>query len=93
MDEDIYFHKTFNYRAFGCDFRFRTSQELFSSHDIDTGTRFLLRCIVENDLHKSKQILDLGCGYGPLGVVLKKLNPEAEVHMVDRDALAVMYSR
>ncbi len=93
MDEDVYFHKTITCRAYGHTFRFRASQELFSSHDIDIGTRFLLRSIVENDLHRSKRILDIGCGYGPLGIIMKQLNPDSEVHLVDRDALAVSYAR
>jgi 16S rRNA (guanine1207-N2)-methyltransferase len=93
VDEDIYLHKTITVRISGHSFRFRTSQELFSSHDLDTGTRLLLRSIIENNLTGAKTILDLGCGYGPLGLVLKKLNPESEVHLVDRDALAVSYSR
>ena len=83
MDEDIYFHKMINYRAFGHSLRFRSSQDLFSSHDIDTGTRFLLRSIVMAGLGKSERILDLGCGYGPLGICLKKLNSGSEVHLVD----------
>ena len=93
MDEDIYFHKTVSYNAFGHALRFRTSQQLFSSHDIDIGSRFLLRTIVDAGLEKSRAILDLGCGYGPLGLVIKKLNPEADVYLVDRDALAVTYAR
>lgn len=93
MEKDVYFHKTINTRIFGHSLRFITSQELFSSHDIDVGTRFLLRSIVEAGLDKSSRILDLGCGYGPLGLCLKKLNPSSDIHLVDRDALAVLYSR
>jgi 16S rRNA (guanine1207-N2)-methyltransferase len=92
VDEDIYLHKTITVRISGYSFRFRTSRELFSSHDLDTGTRLLLRSIIENDLTRAKTILDLGCGYGPLGLVLKKLNPESIIHLVDRDALAVSYA-
>ncbi len=93
MDQDIYFHKTINYRAYGHSLRFMTSQELFSSHDIDVGTRFLLRSIVGAGLDKSPRILDFGCGYGPLGLSLKQLNPASDIHLVDRDALAILYSR
>jgi len=93
MDEDIYFHKTVTLRAWKQSLRFRTSQELFSSHDIDTGTRFLLRTIVEADYVKPRRVLDLGCGYGPIGLTLKNLYPDSTVHMVDKDALAIEYSR
>jgi len=93
MDKDVYFHKNVTFRAGKQNLRFRVSQELFSSHDIDTGTKFLLRTIVEADYDRPQRILDLGCGYGPLGLTLKSLYPDSLVHMVDRDALAVAYSR
>jgi 16S rRNA (guanine1207-N2)-methyltransferase len=93
MDEDIYFHKTVAFHAWKQSLQFRVSQELFSSYDIDAGTRFLLRTIVEADYARPQRILDLGCGYGPIGLTLKKIHPDNLVHLVDRDALAVEYSR
>ncbi|MBN1177298.1 MAG: methyltransferase [Dehalococcoidales bacterium] len=92
MDEDVYFHKNITFRAWKQDLRFRVSQALFSSHDVDTGTRFLLRTIIDAG-YQPRHVLDPGCGYGPLGLTLKSLHPESTVHMVDRDALAVEYSR
>ncbi len=92
MDKDVYFHKTVILHAGRQTLQLRTSQELFSSHDIDTGTRFLLRSIVQAG-YRPKLILDVGCGYGPLGLMLKKVYPESRVHMIDRDALAVAYAR
>jgi 16S rRNA (guanine1207-N2)-methyltransferase len=93
MDEDVYYHKTVTFRAWRHSLQFRTSQELFSSHDIDIGTKFLLRTIVEADYSKYQCILDAGCGYGPLGLTLKNLHKDSIVHLFDRDALAVEYSR
>src|SRR4030042_2630177 len=93
MDEDVYFPKTVTFRAWKHSLQFRTSQELFSSHDIDTGTRFLLRTIVEAGYGNFPRILDAGCGYGPLGLTLKSLHPDSIVHLFDRDVLAVAYSR
>ena len=93
MSEDIYFKKivTFNFEK--QSLRFKTSQDLFSSHEVDAGTRFLLRSIFEADYPPPRGILDMGCGYGPLGLTLKSLFPEAEAHLVDKDALAVQYTR
>jgi 16S rRNA (guanine1207-N2)-methyltransferase len=93
INTDVYFHKTVTFRAWKHSLRFRTSQELFSSHDIDTGTKFLLRSIVEANYPGFKRILDVGCGYGPLGLTLKILHKDSAVHMLDRDALAIAYSR
>jgi 16S rRNA (guanine1207-N2)-methyltransferase len=90
--EDVYFKKSLSYNFWKQSLVFRTSQELFSSHDIDLGTQFLLRSIVEAGYPAPQSLLDLGCGYGPLGLTLKKIYPGCRVHMVDRDALAVEYA-
>jgi 16S rRNA (guanine1207-N2)-methyltransferase len=93
METDDYFHKTVTFRFKRQNLVFHTSQQLFSSYDIDTGTRFLLRTIIDSGYHLSQRILDLGCGYGPLGLTLKKMCPASAMVMVDRDALALVYSR
>jgi 16S rRNA (guanine1207-N2)-methyltransferase len=63
---------------------------LFSAHRVDDGTRLLLD-------HLPKQapasVLDLGCGYGALGLPIAAAFPEATVVLVDRDLLAVETSR
>jgi len=93
MPENFFYKKTINFNAWKHSFQFETSQELFSSHDIDIGTRQLLRSLVEAEYPGFKRILDLGCGYGVAGLVLKALYPASEVHLVDRDALAVDFTR
>ena len=90
-DRDTYYKKEVTLRIGGRDLVFRVSQTLFSSYGIDAGTEFLLRT-----LHREeggfRKVLDLGCGYGPIGTALRSLNLRAVVHMVDRDALALRYS-
>lgn len=94
MNEDVYFKKELNFRYHRHEMRFRVSQDLFSSFQIDIGTQFLLRTLIsEFGTDGFSRILDLGCGYGPIGLTLMKLNPGCIAHMVDRDALAVEYSR
>jgi len=90
---DFYYHKSVAFRFWKQDLRFRTSQQLFSSYSIDIGTKFLLRSIVEAGYPPFQRILDVGCGYGPLGLTLKSLYPDSLVHLFDRDALAVAYSK
>ena len=89
--DDLYYKKTVSLDIGGRSFSFRVSQTLFSSQSVDVGTELLLRTIHRTGANFEK-VLDLGCGYGPIGVVLKGLNPTAELHMVDRDALAVEYA-
>ncbi len=93
MNSEVYFHKLINFKHEGKMLLFRTSQSLFSSFQVDVGTKFLLRTITATNLNTYCKILDLGCGYGPIGLTLKKIHSDSVVHMVDRDALAIEYSR
>ena len=87
---DIYYKKEIIYPFAGQKFTFAIGETLFSTFSIDHGTDILIRAIVT---HSPKSILDIGCGYGPLGIILAKNNPQAEVVMVDRDLLAVRYTK
>lgn len=87
---DVYFKKEISY-SFGKEvFKFDVAETLFSTFDIDHGTDILIRAIIPSN---PKSILDLGCGYGPLGIILAKNNLQAEVVMVDRNLLAVRYTK
>lgn len=90
---DAYYKKTVPYKFEGNHFEFKVSQDLFSSLEVDHGTQRLLRTFLFEKIDSFKKVLDLGCGYGPIGIVLKKTCPESQVHMVDRDALAVEYAK
>jgi 16S rRNA (guanine1207-N2)-methyltransferase len=93
MNEDIYYKKLIDLKYRDKLLHFLVSQDLFSSFQIDVGTRYLLRTLDKAGIHCFQKILDLGCGYGPLGLALKSDNNAAVVHMVDRDALAVEFAR
>jgi 16S rRNA (guanine1207-N2)-methyltransferase len=93
MNEDVYLKKVIDLKYRGKTLRFSVSQDLFSSFQVDVGTRFLLRTVMPAGTHSFEKVLDLGCGYGPLGLALRGGDEKAIVHMVDRDALAVEFSR
>ncbi|MAG59843.1 methyltransferase [Candidatus Woesebacteria bacterium] len=86
---DVYFKKEITYPFAGEKYIFDVGNTLFSTFDIDRGTDILIRAITPSN---PKSILDIGCGYGPLGIILAKTNPQAKVTMVDRDLLAVRYT-
>jgi len=44
------------------------------------------------ELKPGSRILDLGCGYGAIGIALAKAAPDAKVEMVDKDFVAVEYA-
>ena len=93
MDRDVYFKKEVALEHEGHSLRLRVAQDLFSSFDVDAGTRLLLRSLAGTDRSGVGKVLDLGCGYGPLGLALKATGRNRTVHMVDRDALAFGYAR
>jgi 16S rRNA G1207 methylase RsmC len=43
-------------------------------------------------VNKTDKCLDLGCGYGPIGLAVAKSCPQGEVHLVDKDFVAVELS-
>lgn len=73
-------------RGFGLVFE--TSTGVFSTKKIDTATKLLIENMKVN---KGESFLDLGCGYGPVGVVAAKLG--ALVSMSDVNERAVMLSK
>lgn len=73
----------------GNRFTFNTTWGLFSPRGIDEGTDLLLNYL---QVGANETILDIGCGYGPLGLAMGAHAKEGEVHMVDKDYLAVEYA-
>lgn len=71
----------------GIPLRLHSRWGLFSPREIDAGTRLLLRHLAQ--LEPGQSGLDLGCGYGPIGLYLAARQPEAAITLVDRDFVAV----
>ena len=88
---DPYFRKRVSLALDGERLEFEVGHTLFASHEVDAGTKLLLRCL-EVD-RSPRRILDLGCGYGVLGIALARRFPEAEVVLADSNLLAVRYAR
>jgi 16S rRNA (guanine1207-N2)-methyltransferase len=74
----------------GQSLRFVTEAGVFSRERIDRGTRLL---ISEMEIGPADRVLDLGCGYGPVGVVAAKLAPQGHVTLVDINERAVALAR
>ncbi|MFA6754983.1 MAG: methyltransferase [Bacilli bacterium] len=69
------------YRINDVDFDLLSNNGVFSKSSIDKGTYFFLQELVKLPL--SNKVLDLGCGYGVVGLTLKVLFPKLDMTMVD----------
>ncbi len=87
---DVYFKKEIVYPFEGKKFYFDLGETLFSTFDIDHGTDILIRSIAPETTPSS--ILDLGCGYGPIGICLAAKFSRSKITMTDRDLLAIRYA-
>ncbi|AJD89441.1 methyltransferase [Jeotgalibacillus malaysiensis] len=65
----------------GHKLKFKTDQGVFSKNEVDFGSRVLIEAFEEPDI--SGPVLDVGCGYGPIGLTLAKEMPERQIQMVD----------
>ncbi len=66
--------------------KFETNESLFSYRGVDEGTEFLLSTL---ELTETDKVLDLGCGYGAMGIAIAKKIPPSRVYMSDIDPVAV----
>jgi 16S rRNA G1207 methylase RsmC len=66
-----------------------TTWGLFSPRAVDDGSRLLLDHL---ELREDDDCLDLGCGYGVLGLCMAKAAPLGRTLLVDKDFVAVEYA-
>ena len=70
----------------GVKISFFADNGVFSKGGVDFGSNLLLKTI---SLDGVKNILDVGCGYGTIGVTLAKINSDVNVTMVDVNLRAI----
>lgn len=68
---------------------FQTDSSLFSPKAIDSGTLAMLSAV---DFLPEDKVLDLGCGYGVVGILAGKLIGETNVVMCDSSETAIRYA-
>lgn len=67
--------------------KFTSDLGVFSKGGIDFGSSLLLKNLIIKDNVKS--VLDVGCGYGTIGITIAKTNPTVHVTMVDVNLRAI----
>lgn len=79
------------YRLEHGDFQICNHANVFSRDSLDIGTRFLLEHLPQNP--GDKDIVDLGCGNGVVGLLLAEKNPQANLSFVDESFMAIASAR
>lgn len=73
------------------DLKISNHANVFSSDSLDIGARLLLQYVPQDPA--LKQVIDLGCGNGVIGIKAAKLNPQAQVTSVDESYMAAQSCR
>ena len=78
--------KEFDYYFENENFKFTTDIGVFSKGEVDYGSYLLIKTVYRNLI--GEDCLDLGCGYGPIGIIIKRFNPGINVDAVDVNSRA-----
>jgi len=80
----------FTFRLRGQEMRFITDAGVFSRNRVDFGSMLL----IENmRIRRDARVLDVGCGYGPIGLAAARLAVGGKVTMIDVNERAVALAR
>ena len=74
----------------GRDFSFYTDRGVFSKGELDRGSKVLLQAMPQEF---SGRLLDLGCGWGGVGLLMKAFNPDAYITLCDINERAVSLAK
>ncbi|MBN6187455.1 class I SAM-dependent methyltransferase [Aneurinibacillus sp. BA2021] len=78
--------QSFTFELRGREFRFITDRGVFSKNRIDFGSVLLIETM---EIKDGMNVLDVGCGYGPIGLTAASLTPSGSVLMLDVNERAV----
>ena len=84
--------KEISFRFWCITYSFISDNGVFSKDNIDFGTKVFLDTLLKRE-EMGNRILDVGCGYGPIGIIVKKTYPDKRVEMVDVNPRAVLLAK
>ncbi|PGS52823.1 class I SAM-dependent methyltransferase [Bacillus sp. AFS041924] len=79
--------KVFSFTLRGNDLKFQSDSGVFSRNEVDFGSRVLINEFTFPEIEGN--ILDVGCGYGPIGLSIAKDDSNRTVEMVDVNLRAI----
>ncbi|WP_071396725.1 class I SAM-dependent methyltransferase [Bacillus tuaregi] len=83
--------KLWNYTLREMSLRFKTDNGVFSKSEVDFGSRLLIETFQMPEI--PGDVLDVGCGYGPIGLAIAKQWSDRKVHMVDVNLRALSLAK
>lgn len=69
-----------------------TDSGVFSKDRVDYGSQVMIDAI-DVTVFPNEKVLDMGCGYGPVGLSLAKAYPDLTIHMVDVNERALALAK
>ena len=79
--------RSINYSINGVDFSLQSDNGVFSKNDLDKGSELLIETLLPIDL--GKNVLDIGCGIGVIGLTLAYFTPSLNVCLTDVNTRAL----
>lgn len=83
--------KNITFRFFGIIENFISDNGVFSKDTLDYGSKALLERVVKQDI--TGKVLDLGCGIGVIGIILKKYKSDIDLTMIDVNERAIQLAK
>ncbi|WP_262315706.1 class I SAM-dependent methyltransferase [Lacticaseibacillus parakribbianus] len=84
---------SFHFELAGHDLLFTADNGVFSKHTIDFGSRVLIDVVAADQALATGDILDVGCGYGPIGLALARHFEARHVTMSDVNERALALAK
>ena len=81
------------YEVNGHSLRYLTDHGVFSMERVDHGSDILIHAVIEQEAALTGTVIDLGCGYGAIGVAVAAVYPQVKMSMIDVNDRAMELAR
>ncbi len=81
--------KTIEYFIFDEKLEFKTNNAVFSKSYVDFGSDLLNKYIIENVENSNKKLIDVGCGYGAMGLTIGHFLNNLDLTLIDINERAI----
>ncbi len=85
--------KHWTYRLKGNTLSFTSDNGVFSKNTVDFGSELLVESYDIPEQFQNASLLDIGCGYGTMGLAYGKAYPELSIEMIDVNERALVLAQ